>query len=70
MGAVIGYDEDGCAALMALKAGSDMVMMPANLDEAFREVCDGVKAGELSMEELDAKVRKVLSLKYEKGYLS
>ena len=47
-----------------------MVMMPANLDEAFREVCDGVKAGELSMEELDAKVRKVLSLKYEKGYLS
>ena len=56
--------------LQALKAGSDMVMMPANLDEAFRGVCEGVKAGELSMEELDAKVRRVLSLKYERGYLS
>ena len=55
---------------MALKAGSDMVMMPANLDEAFRGVCEGVKAGELSMEELDAKVRRVLSLKYDRGYLS
>ena len=46
-----------------LKAGVDMVLMPADLEAAYQGVLDAVAAGELTEERIDASVTRVLTLK-------
>lgn len=55
------------------KAGSDMILMPDEPMKAIEAIADSVSRGIYSMEELDAKVRKVLTVKanagfFDKGY--
>jgi beta-glucosidase-like glycosyl hydrolase/CubicO group peptidase (beta-lactamase class C family) len=47
----------------ALKAGNDMVEIVPRLDKAIAAVLLSVASGELSMEEIDEKCRKVLTIK-------
>ena len=47
----------------ALKAGNDMVEIVPRLDKAIAAVLLSVASGELSMEEIDEKCRKVLTVK-------
>ena len=47
----------------ALKAGNDMVEIVPRLDKAIAAVLLSVASGELTMEEIDEKCRKVLSVK-------
>ncbi|MCF8217485.1 MAG: serine hydrolase [Bacteroidales bacterium] len=58
-----GFD-DGEIAVSALKAGNDILLMPADLSEAISAVKTAVENKELSKKELLSKVRKVLMYKY------
>lgn len=53
--------------LQALKAGNDMVLAPRNLKEEMEAVYKAIDKGELSMEDIDRKCRKVLTYKYALG---
>ena len=53
----------GESAIMTLKAGADIVLMPENLPEAFDAVVAAVEDGTLSEARIDESVRRVLALK-------
>ncbi len=58
------------ACAMALEAGADLVLMKAEnelVDEVFCTIKEFVAAGRIPEEELDQKVERILSLKYEYG---
>ncbi len=69
MGAVVDYYPDGEAAVKAVEAGVDIVLMPADLDDAYNSLCEAVQIGEISEKRLDESVERILSLKYDKGML-
>lgn len=59
--------------LEAFKAGVDILLMPEDVEASITEIEKALKRGEISIAELDEKVRKVLALKaesgmFEKGY--
>jgi beta-N-acetylhexosaminidase len=54
-------------AVAAIRAGNDMVIIPGDLDGAYRGLLDAVKAGRLSRERIDESVLKVLRLKASVG---
>lgn len=63
MGAVADNSTSAEAAVTAVKAGVDIVLMPQNLDEAFNGVMNAVTDGEISMERLDESVLRILKMK-------
>lgn len=69
MGAITSYYDSGDAAVLALQAGVDMILMPADLQDAF----DGVKAalanGTLTQARIDESVLRILSVKYQFGIM-
>ena len=69
MGAIVEYYPDGEAAVKAVEAGVDIVLMPADLDDAYNSLCEAVQTGEISENRLDESVERILSLKYDKGML-
>lgn len=56
-------------AILAYKAGADMIMMPSDPEAFIKSVSEAVRNGSLPEEELDAKVRRVLELKHKAGLL-
>ncbi|GAA3557146.1 glycoside hydrolase family 3 protein [Amycolatopsis ultiminotia] len=56
--------------VLALNAGIDQLLMPADLDLAINSVLAAVKSGELSMQRIDQSVLRVLKLKLKRGILS
>ncbi len=57
----------GREAVDAFKAGNDVLLIPPNLDAAYRAVVAAVGSGEISHERLDASVRKILDAKASLG---
>src|SRR5207302_2294524 len=55
------------AAVDAVKAGCDVIMVPTDLDGAFHGIIDAVKNGEISESRIDDSVRKLLSMKAAVG---
>lgn len=55
------------AAVMALNAGADILLMPASLPEAFDGVLQAVQSGTISEERLNESVRRILTLKQKAG---
>ncbi|MBI2429685.1 MAG: serine hydrolase [Ignavibacteriales bacterium] len=53
----------GEAAVRAFKAGTDMLLMSPNTDEAIDSLMSAVRRGDISEERLDYSVRKILSYK-------
>lgn len=70
MQAITKFYEDGEAAAMAIKAGNDMVLMPKNLKKAFEGIEEAVEEGEIEEKEIDEAVRRILSVKLERGVIS
>ena len=60
---------DERAAVLALKAGADMLADPPDLPVAFRSVLRALEQGELSEERLDRSVERILHLKERLGLL-
>lgn len=56
-----GADE---AAIMALKAGCDMLLMPENFELAYTGVLDAVKNGTISEERVNDSLRRIYRIKY------
>lgn len=57
----------GRAAVDALKAGEDLLLMPSDLDSAYRGVLEAVQQGEIPESRIDDSVRRILELKASLG---
>ena len=57
----------GAAAVAALKAGNDMILIPGDIDGTYNGMLAAAKSGEIPMEQIDASVLKVLRAKASVG---
>jgi beta-N-acetylhexosaminidase len=57
----------GRAAVDAFKAGNDVLLIPPDLDAAYRAMLAAVASGEISTKRLDSSVRKILQAKASLG---
>src|SRR5579872_6394238 len=62
-----GSNPAGRAAVDAVKAGNDMVLLPSDLDGAFNGLVQAVKSGEIPQKQIDASVLKLLRAKASLG---
>lgn len=69
MGAITEQYSSGDAAIKAVEAGVDMILMPENLSEAHNALLLAVQNGQLSEERINKSVKKILSKKLENGIL-
>lgn len=67
MGAVTQYYSSGEAAVLAVKAGADMLLMPDDPAEAKRALLAAVKRGEISAARIDESAARILALKKKYG---
>lgn len=67
MGAVTRRYSSGEAALAALQAGADLLLMPADLEGAYTAVVQAVESGRWPESELDARVERILAAKRAAG---
>lgn len=64
MGAITQYYTPGEAAVLALQAGCDIVLMPNDLEGAVQTILDAVEDGALTEERIEESVLRILTLKY------
>ncbi|WP_438825028.1 glycoside hydrolase family 3 N-terminal domain-containing protein [Bacillus sp. JJ1122] len=57
------------AAIRAVKAGTDIVLMPVGLEEVASGLLNAVKSGEISEDRLEASVKRILTLKVKRGVI-
>ncbi|WP_026581225.1 glycoside hydrolase family 3 protein [Bacillus sp. J33] len=57
------------AAIRAVKAGTDIVLMPVGLEEVAGGLLEAVESGEISEERIDASVERILTLKLKRGIM-
>lgn len=69
MGAVSNEYSSEQVAVMAINAGVDILLMPQSIQEAVNGIIKAVNEGTISEERIDKSVKRILSLKYEKGML-
>ena len=63
MGAVSQQYTSAQAAVKALNAGVDMLLMPADFNAAYQGILAAVQSGEISEERIDESVEKILKTK-------
>lgn len=64
------FYEPGQAALTAIDAGVDMILMPDNLEEAYSAVKEAFENGDISEKKLNASLQRILRVKIQRGVLS
>ncbi len=69
MGAVADYYTPEEAAVKALLAGNDMILMPTDLDRAYNGILDAVNRGEISEDRINESVLRILALKLRNNTL-
>jgi len=57
----------GEASVLAIEAGADVVLAPADIDVAIEAILAAVKRGEISEQRIDASVRRILQTKQGAG---
>ena len=63
MGAVADSYTSDIAAVMAVKAGADIILMPESLEKSFNAVLNAVNSGEISISRIEESAERVLTLK-------
>jgi beta-glucosidase-like glycosyl hydrolase len=63
MGGLTEHFDAGEAAVRAIEAGEDMILMPANADAAMDGVKKAVESGRIPMSRIDASVQRILDAK-------
>ncbi|MDO5541295.1 MAG: glycoside hydrolase family 3 protein [Eubacteriales bacterium] len=63
MGAISQIYSSSSAAVQAVLAGNDLVLMPEDFEEAYNGVLQAVKAGTISEERVDESVRRIIRVK-------
>ncbi len=66
MGALTKYYSKSEIPVKAIQAGVDILLMPASPEDAVSEIVKAVQSGKIKESQIDASVRKILKLKYEK----
>ena len=69
MGAIINYYTPAQASLSAIKAGCHILLMPNDYKTSFDSVVSAVEKGEITEEEINGIVNKILTFKFENGIL-
>lgn len=64
MSAITEYHDSEQAAVMALRAGCDMILMPENFEEAYNGVLQAVHDGVISEERINDSLRRIYRIKY------
>jgi beta-N-acetylhexosaminidase len=64
MGAVSEYYTSEEAAIKAIKAGADMLLMPEDFQEAYEGLLAAVKSGQISEERINESLRRIYRVKY------
>lgn len=62
--AISDYYEAGEAAVLALRAGCDMILMPEDFEKAYNGVLEAVQSGVISEERINDSLRRVYRIKY------
>lgn len=63
--AITKYYKHADAAVMAIQAGADMVLVPSDFKKAYAGVIAAVEAGEITEERLDESLYRIFMLKYK-----
>lgn len=63
MAAITDYYEADVAAIMALKAGADMVLMPDQFEQAYEGVLEAVQNGTISEERVNDSLKRIYRVK-------
>lgn len=63
MGAISENYTSGQAAIMAIQAGVDMILMPEDFQSAYEEVLNAVYTGQITEERIDESVKRIMDLK-------
>ena len=69
MGGIARYHTSGEAALAALQAGCDLLLMPLDLGEAYRAVLSAAEDGTIPTGRLDESVIRILEYKHAAGLI-
>ncbi|MCD8143964.1 MAG: beta-N-acetylhexosaminidase [Oscillospiraceae bacterium] len=69
MEAITGLYSPGEAAVLAVQAGADLLLMPEDLDAAVEGILDAVERGTVTEERLDESVLRILTVKEEQDIL-
>ncbi len=69
MQGVTDYFETGTAAIKAIQAGCDIILMPQNFFTAYNAVLDAVRNGEISGERIDESLHRILKAKADYGII-
>ena len=64
MGAITEYYAPDEAAIAAIDAGADMLLMPENFAEAYEGLLAAVNNGQISVERIDESLRRIYRIKY------
>ncbi|MCM1091034.1 MAG: beta-N-acetylhexosaminidase [Butyrivibrio sp.] len=62
--AITDYYDAGDAAVQALRAGCDMILMPEDFEKAYNSVLENVQSGVISEERINDSLRRVYRIKY------
>lgn len=68
MSAVADYNGSDDAAVMAIKAGCDMILMPEDFETAYNAVLEAVRNGTISEERINDSLRRIYRIKYRDKY--
>ena len=69
MGAITENHSAGDAAVLAIAAGCDLILMPEDLPQAAKALHDAVEAGIIPAGRIDESVRRILAMKLAYGIL-
>ncbi len=69
MGAITSGFKPGAAAVAALRAGADIIMLPTNPDAAVKAILKAIDSGEITVARIDDSVARILALKIESGII-
>ena len=69
MQAIADHYASGVAAVCAVEAGADLLLMPADAPAAMEGLYEAVQNGQISQERIDESVRRILACKLEMGLI-
>ncbi len=69
MGAILNTYTSGDAAVSAVSAGADMILMPNDFKSAYDALYNAVKDGEISESRIDESVARIIKIKIKKGLI-
>lgn len=70
MASITGYYDCAEAAILAVQAGCDIVLMPKSVSEAYYGLIKAVQDGTLTEERINESVLRILTLKYQMGLMA